>query len=195
MVMVVLVEKVYVEALQVKYLIIDWEVYSEDTRKYWKSIDVGDGANEFLSRTSDSQSPRGIFINQSNYVLEIIKKYGMLYIDPVNTHMVDKSKLDKDLQGKPVDPTHYRGKAYQKAPPCTYAYADYAGCQDTRQSTFGSEQFLRDKLVSWSSKKQKSTTISSTEGEYIALSGCCAQILWMISQLTDYGLKFNKIPL
>ncbi|GJV24341.1 retrovirus-related pol polyprotein from transposon TNT 1-94 [Tanacetum coccineum] len=52
-----------------------------------------------------------------------------------------------------------------------------------------------DKLVSWSSKKKKSTAISSTEAEYIALSGCCAQILWMRSQLTDYGLQFNKIPL
>ncbi|GJZ97157.1 retrovirus-related pol polyprotein from transposon TNT 1-94 [Tanacetum coccineum] len=46
-----------------------------------------------------------------------------------------------------------------------------------------------------SSKKQKSTAISSTEEEYIALSGCCAQILWMHSQLTDYGFQFNKIPL
>ncbi|GJR09254.1 integrase, catalytic region, zinc finger, CCHC-type containing protein [Tanacetum coccineum] len=52
-----------------------------------------------------------------------------------------------------------------------------------------------DKLVSWSSKKQKCTTISITEAEYIALSGCCAQILWMRSQLTDYGFQFNKIPL
>ncbi|GKE73460.1 hypothetical protein Tco_1535501 [Tanacetum coccineum] len=47
----------------------------------------------------------------------------------------------------------------------------------------------------WSSKKQKSTAISSTKAEYIALSGCCSQILWMRSQLTDYGFKFNKIPL
>ncbi|GKB22027.1 hypothetical protein Tco_0855950 [Tanacetum coccineum] len=52
-----------------------------------------------------------------------------------------------------------------------------------------------DKLVSWSSKKQKSTAISSTEAEYISLSGCCAQILWMRSQLIDYGFQFNKIPL
>ncbi|GKB85645.1 hypothetical protein Tco_0957917 [Tanacetum coccineum] len=51
-----------------------------------------------------------------------------------------------------------------------------------------------DKLVSWSSKKQKCIAISSTEAEYIALSGCCAQILWMHSQLTDYGFQFNKIP-
>nr|GEW36616.1 hypothetical protein [Tanacetum cinerariifolium] len=56
-------------------------------------------------------------------------------------------------------------------------------------------QFLGDKLVSWSSKKQKSTAISTTEAEYIAMSGCCAQILWMRSQLTDYIFVFNKIPL
>ncbi|GJW97378.1 hypothetical protein Tco_0179186 [Tanacetum coccineum] len=73
--------------------------------------------------------------------------------------------------------------------------ADHAGCQDTRRSTSGSMQFLGDRLISWSSKRQKSAAISSTEAEYIALSGCCAQILWMRSQLTDYGFGFNKIPM
>nr|GEZ98643.1 uncharacterized mitochondrial protein AtMg00810-like [Tanacetum cinerariifolium] len=71
--------------------------------------------------------------------------------------------------------------------------ADHAGCQDTRQNTSGSVQFLGDGLISWSSKRQKSAAISSTEDEYIALSVCCAQILWMRSQLSDYGLAFNKI--
>ncbi|GJR78594.1 retrovirus-related pol polyprotein from transposon TNT 1-94 [Tanacetum coccineum] len=47
--------------------------------------------------------------------------------------------------------------------------ADHAGCQDTRKSTSGSMQLLGDRLVSWSSKKQKCTTISSTKAEYIAL--------------------------
>ncbi|GJU51801.1 copia protein [Tanacetum coccineum] len=76
-----------------------------------------------------------------------------------------------------------------------YADADHAGCQDTRRSISGSAQFLGDKLVSWSSKKQKSIAISSTEAVCIALSACCSQILWMRSQLTDYGFQFNKIPL
>ncbi|GJT11152.1 retrovirus-related pol polyprotein from transposon TNT 1-94 [Tanacetum coccineum] len=74
-----------------------------------------------------------------------------------------------------------------------YANADHVGYQDIRRITSVSAQFLGDKLVSWSSKKQKSTAISSTEADYIALSGCCAQILWMRSQLTDYGFQFNKI--
>ncbi|GJV25029.1 hypothetical protein Tco_1377724 [Tanacetum coccineum] len=68
-------------------------------------------------------------------------------------------------------------------------------CQNSRRSTSGSAQFLGDRLVSWSSKKQRSTAISTTEAEYIAMSGCCAQILWMRSQLKDYGFLFNKIPL
>nr|GFA90224.1 retrovirus-related Pol polyprotein from transposon TNT 1-94 [Tanacetum cinerariifolium] len=48
-----------------------------------------------------------------------------------------------------------------------YADADHAGCQDTKRSTSGSAQFLGDKLVSWSSKKQQSTAISTTEFEFI----------------------------
>nr|GEX55073.1 uncharacterized mitochondrial protein AtMg00810-like [Tanacetum cinerariifolium] len=76
-----------------------------------------------------------------------------------------------------------------------FADADHAGCQDTRRSTSGSVQFLGERLISWSSKRQKSAAISSTEAEYIALSSCCAQILWMRSHLSDYGLAFNKIPM
>nr|GEV93010.1 hypothetical protein [Tanacetum cinerariifolium] len=56
-----------------------------------------------------SQSPRGIFLNQSKYALESLKKYRMESNDPVDTPMVEKSKLDEDPQGKSVNPTHYRG--------------------------------------------------------------------------------------
>ncbi|GJZ18500.1 hypothetical protein Tco_0554623 [Tanacetum coccineum] len=76
-----------------------------------------------------------------------------------------------------------------------YADADHAGCQDAHRSMSGRAYFLGDKLVSWSSKKQKSTAILTTKAEYIAMSGCYAQILWRRSQLTDYGFSFNNIPL
>nr|GEU48183.1 hypothetical protein [Tanacetum cinerariifolium] len=56
-----------------------------------------------------SQSPRGIFINQSKYALELLKKYGFESCDPVDTPMVEKSKLGEDREGKVVDPSHYRG--------------------------------------------------------------------------------------
>ncbi|GJT51716.1 retrovirus-related pol polyprotein from transposon TNT 1-94 [Tanacetum coccineum] len=127
-----------------------------------------------------SQSPRGIFINQSKYASEIVKKYGMLTTDSVDTPLVEKSKLDEDLQGKQVDATLYHGMIGSLMY-LTSSRPDliHAVCLCAR----------------WSSKKQKCTAISSTKAEYIALSGCCAQILWMRSQLTDYGFQFNKIPL
>ncbi|GKA18503.1 retrovirus-related pol polyprotein from transposon TNT 1-94 [Tanacetum coccineum] len=179
---------------------------------------VDDGADVILFRiTNFSKSPRGIFLNQSKYASEIIKKYGLLTSNFVDTPIVEKNKLDEDLQGTPVDATLYSGMIgslmyltssrpdliygvclcarYKEKPTETYSDINHAGCQDTRRNTSGSAQFLGDKLVSWSSKKQKSTAISSTKVEYITLSGCCAQILWMRSQLTDYGFLFNKIPL
>ncbi|GJZ05044.1 retrovirus-related pol polyprotein from transposon TNT 1-94 [Tanacetum coccineum] len=105
------------------------------------------------------------FVDQDNlnHVYKLKKAlYGLKQApsacDPVDTPMVEKSKLDEDTQGKAIDPTHYRGMVGT----------------------------LMQSLP-------KSAAISSTEAKYIALSGCCAQVLWMRSQLTDYGLGFNKI--
>ncbi|GJR00233.1 retrovirus-related pol polyprotein from transposon TNT 1-94 [Tanacetum coccineum] len=188
------------------------------------------GKLSFFLGLQISQSPRGNFLNQSKYALELIKKYGMETCELADTPMVEKSKLCEDPQGKAVDPTHYRGMIgtlmyltasrpdlvfvvcmcaqYQAKPTekhlhvvkqifqclrgtiniglwyskdscialTSFADADHAGCQDTRKSMSGSMQLLGDRLVSWSSKKQKSTAISSTEAEYIALSGCKQQV-------------------
>ncbi|GJX78660.1 hypothetical protein Tco_0326809, partial [Tanacetum coccineum] len=76
-----------------------------------------------------------------------------------------------------------------------FSDADHAGCVDTRKSTSGGIQFLGDKLVSWMSKKQDCTAMSSAEAEYVALSASCAQVMWMRTQLQDYGFNYNKIPL
>nr|GEZ44673.1 retrovirus-related Pol polyprotein from transposon TNT 1-94 [Tanacetum cinerariifolium] len=186
------------------------------------------GKISFFLGLQISQSPRGIFINQSKYALELLKKYDFESCDLVDTLMVEKSKLDEDKEGKAVDPSHYRGMIgtllyltasrpglqfaismcarYQARPTkkhilavkrifpylhgtvnrglwylndsfialTSFVDADHAGCQDTRHSTSGSLQFLGERLISWSSKRQKSAAISSTKAEYIALSGCCA---------------------
>ncbi|GKA78845.1 hypothetical protein Tco_0785382 [Tanacetum coccineum] len=106
--------------------------------------------------------------------------------------MLDKSKLDKDLQGKPVDPTHYRGMI------CSLMYLTssrpdlvFAVCMCARYQANPTEKHLH--VVKRIFRYLKGTI--DMEAEDIALSWCCAQILWMRSQLTDYGLKFNKIPL
>ncbi|GJT66859.1 retrovirus-related pol polyprotein from transposon TNT 1-94 [Tanacetum coccineum] len=204
------------------------------------------GQMSFFLGLQVSQNPRGIFINQSKYAQEILKKFGFDTCTPIDTPMAERPDLDEDKGGKLIDPTRFRGMVgslmylsasrpdivfavcmcarYQAKPTemhltaikrifrylkgtihmglwypkdsgfelKAFADANYAGCHDTRRSTSGSAQFLGHRLVSWSSKKQKSTAISTTEAEYIALSGCCAQILWMRSQLRDYGFAISK---
>nr|GEY81772.1 copia protein [Tanacetum cinerariifolium] len=76
-----------------------------------------------------------------------------------------------------------------------FSDANYAGCKDTFKSTSDGAQFLGEKLVRWSSKKHDCTALSTAESEYVSLSACCAQVLWMRTQLTDYGFHFNKIPI
>nr|GEW80773.1 copia protein [Tanacetum cinerariifolium] len=73
--------------------------------------------------------------------------------------------------------------------------ADHVGCHLDRKSTSGSVQFLGDKLVCWSSKNQNYVSISIAESEYVAVSGCCAQVLWMRTQLIDYGFFYDKVPI
>nr|GEY41682.1 Gag-Pol polyprotein [Tanacetum cinerariifolium] len=106
----------------------------------------------------------------SNYTLEILKKYRMESCDPVGTPMEIKDKLDLDQNGTPVDATKYHSmaKPTEKHLKEEYGFeligfsdADYAGCKDTFKSTFGGAQFLGEKLVSWSSKKQDYTTLST----------------------------------
>nr|GEV33171.1 retrovirus-related Pol polyprotein from transposon TNT 1-94 [Tanacetum cinerariifolium] len=65
--------------------------------------------DDIIFAASTLELPRGIFINQSKYALESLKKYSFKSCDPVDTPMVEKSKLDEDKEGKVVDPSHYRG--------------------------------------------------------------------------------------
>nr|GEW42714.1 hypothetical protein [Tanacetum cinerariifolium] len=56
-------------------------------------------------------------------------------------------------------------------------------------------RYLKGKLVCWSAKKQQSVVMSSVEAEYVAAAGCCANILWMKTQLTDYDIIYEKVPI
>ena len=76
-----------------------------------------------------------------------------------------------------------------------YSDADYAGCKIDRKSTSGTCQFLGDKLISWSSKKQNSVALSTAEAEYVSIGNCCAQVLWIKQQLNDYGINFKTVPI
>ncbi|GJV33639.1 retrovirus-related pol polyprotein from transposon TNT 1-94 [Tanacetum coccineum] len=172
-----------------------------DPTLFTRKEDVNDGQKSFFIGLQISQSPRGIFINQSKYALEIIKKYGTESSDSVDTPMVDRTNLDEDLQGTPVDPTRYCGKAYQKALTCNETDLLIPERNPKYRSWYSKDTgialtaYVDADHASWSSKRKKSIAISRAEAEYTTLSGCCAKILWMRSQLTDYGFAFNKIPL
>ena len=76
-----------------------------------------------------------------------------------------------------------------------YSDSDYVGDKVDRKSTLGTCQFLGRSLVSWSSKKQNSVSLSIAEAEYIAAGSCCAQLLWMTQTLKDYGIYVKHVPL
>ncbi|CAN1335388.1 Retrovirus-related Pol polyprotein from transposon TNT 1-94 [Linum perenne] len=76
-----------------------------------------------------------------------------------------------------------------------YSDADFAGSLIDRKSTSGGCHFLGHSLVSWSSKKQTSIALSTAEAEYIAAGSSCTQLLWLRSQLEDYGVSLSSIPL
>nr|GEY59862.1 hypothetical protein [Tanacetum cinerariifolium] len=160
---------------------------------------------------------------EAKYTLEILHKHGMDKGQSIGTPVATKPKLDADLSGNPVDQTYYRSKIgslmyltssrpdivylretvnmglwYPKGSSfelTAFLDADHAGCIDSRKSTSRGIQFLGDKLVSWMSKKQNCTVMSSAEAEYVALSASCAQVMWMRTQHQDFGFNYNKIPL
>nr|GEX70089.1 retrovirus-related Pol polyprotein from transposon TNT 1-94 [Tanacetum cinerariifolium] len=207
------------------------------------------GEMKFFLGLQIHKSPRGIFINQAKYALEILHKHVRDKGQSIGTPMAKKSKLDTDLSGNPVDQTDYRSKIgslvyltssrpdivqevcfyarYQSRPTkkhlkevkrifrylrgtvnigiwypkgssfdlIAFSDADHAECIDSHKSTSRGLQYLGDKLVSWMSKKQNCTAMSLAEAEYVALSASYAQVMWMRTQLQEYGFNYNKIPL
>ncbi|KAJ9544670.1 hypothetical protein OSB04_024377 [Centaurea solstitialis] len=195
------------------------------------------------------QNPNGIFINQSKYIKDMLKKFNMADCSPIKTPMPTGNLLGPDLAGKSVDQKIYRSMIgsllyltatrqdimfstcfcarfqanpkeshlaavkrilrYLKGTPevglwypkdssfelISFTDSDYGGCKLDRKSTSGSCQFLGDKLVSWTSKKQNCVSTSTAEAEYVAATSCCSQVLWMKTQLLDYGYKLKRVPI
>ncbi|GJS89328.1 retrovirus-related pol polyprotein from transposon TNT 1-94 [Tanacetum coccineum] len=157
------------------------------------------------------QSPRGIFINQAKYAQKILKKHGMTSCDSIGTLIATKH-LDAYLSGTLVDQMKYHSMVGAlmyltgSRPDMVHAtcyYARYQAKPTEKHLTAVKRifRYLKDTinmglwLVSWSSKKQDCTSMSLTEAEYVSLSACYAQVLWLRTQLTDYGFLFDKIPM
>eukprot|EP00253_Pinus_taeda_P032573 PITA_32573 len=103
------------------------------------------------------QNEGGIFLSQTNYLKQILKKYGMEDSKPICTLMV-------------------------------IGDADWARSVDDRKSTSGGAFFMGSRLVSWFSKKQSSIALSIAKAEYVVVSSCCTQLLWMMQTLHDFQI-------
>ncbi|XP_050878871.1 secreted RxLR effector protein 161-like [Lathyrus oleraceus] len=188
------------------------------------------------------QLKNGIFISQSKYCKELLKRFYIDSCKAMSTPMGSETYVDQDESGVSIDITKYRGmigsllylKAshpdimfnvclctkfqanpkeshltavkrimkylkgttnvglwYPKGSICNlvgYSDSDYAGCKTDKKSTSGT-------LVSWACKKQACIALSTTDAEYIAAGSCCAQILWLKQQLSDFRLNLGCIPL
>nr|GEV88319.1 hypothetical protein [Tanacetum cinerariifolium] len=178
------------------------------------------GQMSFFLGLQVSQSPGGIFINQSKFALEILKRFGMDSCDPVDTPMVDRLKLDEDPLGIPVNKTRFHSMVsslmYLTAsrPDLVFAVCMCARYQasPTKKHLKAVKQVIRylRETINWGLWYPKDTAMAQMayadadhagcqdtrrKAEYISMSECCAQILWMRSQLRDYDFVFNKIPL
>ncbi|GJR64895.1 hypothetical protein Tco_0010960 [Tanacetum coccineum] len=151
------------------------------------------------------------------HVYSVQAPFGGVTVTLVDPLIVEKSKLDEDKKGEDVD-------RHTIVAALTRGQKDLSVSKRNRQSrTIVSEGFLRllyhhlhmrillvvryTPLAIWClqfweidllashQKGRKAFAISSTEAEFYCFVGCCAQVLWMRSQLTDYGLGFNKIPM
>ncbi|WVZ53876.1 hypothetical protein U9M48_004764 [Paspalum notatum var. saurae] len=172
---------------------------------------------QFFLGLQIKQGPEGTFVHQAKYTRDILKKFEMGDSKPMTTPMSTNTALDADEDGEAVDQKEFRGMIgsllyltatrpdiqfavclcarYQASPRTShrqavkrifrgFSDADHAGCRIDRKSTSGTCQLLGTSLVSWSSRKQASVSLSTTK-----------RLLWMKATLSDFGLRFGKIPL
>ncbi|KAJ3698926.1 hypothetical protein LUZ61_002631 [Rhynchospora tenuis] len=207
------------------------------------------GELNFFLGLQIKQQQDDIFISQTKYAKELIKKFGIEENKRCDTPMGKSACIDADDKGVAMDITLYRGmigsllyltasrpdimhavclcaryqanpkESHHKAVKRILRYvkgtqnlglwhgkqteldlvgftdADFAGDRMDRKSTSETCQFLGGSLISWSSRKQTSVSLSTAEAEYVAVGSCCTQILWMMQTLRDYELDFRKVPI
>ncbi|GKA67152.1 retrovirus-related pol polyprotein from transposon TNT 1-94, partial [Tanacetum coccineum] len=181
------------------------------------------GELNFFLGLQIKQIEDGIFSNQSKYIKEMLKKFGLEDSKPTKTPMSTEIKLTKDDEADPcllyvqefrksktthleavkrifryIRGTSHLGLWYPKGTgieTIVYADSDHAGDYVDRKSTSGVCTFMGCCLTSWFAKKQTSLAISTTEAEYVFAGKACQQALWMKQALIDYGIRLDDVPI
>ncbi|GJW03756.1 retrovirus-related pol polyprotein from transposon TNT 1-94 [Tanacetum coccineum] len=164
------------------------------------------GELNFFLGLQIKQMEDGIFFNQSKYIKEMLKKFGLEDSKPMKTPMSSDTKLTKDEECESVDSTKYRGMIgtthlglwYPKGTgieTVVYADSDHARDYVDRKSTSGICTFKGCCLTSWFSKKQTALAISTTEAKYVSVRKACQQALWMKQALIDYDVRLDEVSI
>eukprot|EP00253_Pinus_taeda_P010132 PITA_10132 len=131
------------------------------------------------------QNEDRIFLSQTKYLKQILKKYGMEDAKPVCTPMVTGCSLSANDESAAVHQPTYRSMIGSLL---YLTDADWDGSVDDGKSTSGGAFFMGSILVSWFSKKQSSIALSTADAEYVAAASCCTQLLWMMQTLQDFQI-------
>eukprot|EP00253_Pinus_taeda_P033426 PITA_33426 len=128
------------------------------------------------------QNKDDIFLSQTKYLKQFLKKYGMEYSKPVCTPTVTGCSLSSNDESAVVHQPTYRSMIGSLL---YLTDADWARSVDDRKNTSGGAFYMGSRLVSWFNKKQSSIALSTVEAEYVAATYCCTQLLWMMQTLQD----------
>nr|GEV38317.1 copia protein [Tanacetum cinerariifolium] len=133
-----------------------------------------------------------IFFNQSKYIKEMLKKFGLEDSKPTKTPMSTEINLTKDDEADSVDSSKYRGTEIETV---VYAESDYASDHVDRKSTSFVRTFMGCCLTPCFAKKQTTLAISTKEAEYVSAENACQQALWMKQALIDYDIRLDNPPI
>eukprot|EP00253_Pinus_taeda_P026935 PITA_26935 len=128
----------------------------------------------------------GIFLSQTKYLKQILKKYGMEDAKLVCAPMVTGCSLSANDESVAVHQPTYRSMIGS-----LLYLTDWVGSVDDRKSISGGAFFMGSRLVSWFSKKQSSIALSTAEAEYVGAASCCTQLLWMLQTLQDFQITWT----
>ncbi|GJU04039.1 retrovirus-related pol polyprotein from transposon TNT 1-94 [Tanacetum coccineum] len=141
------------------------------------------------------QDSKGISIFQEKYVKDLLKKYDIVDCALVKCPMLPPNNLGPNESEISVNETLYQANPKESHLVAVKKIQVSKRNSKFRKSIAGGCQILGGKLVCWSAKKQSYVAMSSVETEYVAAAGCCAQVLWIKSQLVDYDVLYNKVPI
>nr|GEW91603.1 putative ribonuclease H-like domain-containing protein [Tanacetum cinerariifolium] len=141
------------------------------------------GELKFFLGIQIHQSSRGIFINQAKYAQEILIKHGVTSCDSIASR--------PDIVHATCYYARYQAKPTEKH--LTAVKQIFRYLKDTINMGLWYPKDTGFKLTAFSDSNHAGYL--DLQAEYVSLSTCCAQVLWLRTQLTDYGFHFDKIPM